>query len=219
MLVAIIDDGINTNLFDVGPLEYDMSITRINTVRPRKAHEIITTDHGTTIAAIIKKYAPDATFCSVRIFIPQSQGRMRTSCDKLIAALKWCLKKEIPIINLSLGTVDERDFKKLSKIINQLLKNGHTVVAACNQNGKYTLPAMYPGVLGVRFDRTLCENEYIKAYTNDGIDFIASSNHELYCNLGFTYHTQISNSYAAPTITAAVVNGEISRTHVDIQQL
>lgn len=103
MLVAVIDDGITPELYSIGPLRYDMCVTKSGRVRKRKLEEKITTDHGTAVAGIIRKYAPDAELRSVRVF---SDNLMKTTCDKLIAALKWCAKKNIPVTNLSLGTVD-----------------------------------------------------------------------------------------------------------------
>ncbi len=116
---------------------------------------------------------------------------------------------KIPIINLSLGTIDQDDFEYVQRITDKLIKNGQIIIAACNKNGMYTVPAMLPGVIGVKTDDKLIDNEYVHADDLDGVDFIASSNHELTFVKGYTFRTTISNSYAAPTITAAVINGKI----------
>ena len=206
MLVAVIDDGIIPEMFSIGPLRYDMCVTKRGCVRRRKPEEKITTNHGTTVAGIIRKYAPDAEFCSVRVF---SDNLMKTTCGKLFAALKWCLKKNIPVINLSLGTVDPLDFKKIRRITDKLLRNGQIIVAACNRNGKYTMPAMYPGVIGVKTHKKLTDDDYMSATDTEGVNFIASSSHELVSPDGRVLRTLISNSYAAPTVTAAVLTGRI----------
>ena len=206
MLVAVIDDGIVSEMHSNGPLKYDMTVTKRGRVRPRNPDERITTFHGTTVAGIIRKYAPEAELCSVRVF---SDDIMKTTYGKLVAALKWCLKMNIPVINLSLGTVDPDDFKSIRKITDKLLNNGQIIVAACNKNGEYTMPAMYPGVIGVRTDAALLDNDYMPASDTEGVNFIASSRHELVFPGGNTFRTQQSNSYAAPTMTAAVITGQI----------
>ena len=107
MLVAVVDDGIIPEVCSIGKLCYDMTVTESGRVCPRKADELITTSHGTTVAGIIHKYAPEAEFCSIRIF---SGPILKTSCKQLIAALKWCYMMKIPVINLSLGTTELDDF-------------------------------------------------------------------------------------------------------------
>lgn len=206
MLVAVIDDGIMPEMFSSGPLRYDMCVTKFGRVRTRRPDERITTTHGTTVAGIIRKYAPDVELCSIRVF---TDGIMKTTSSRLVAALRWCLKMQIPLINLSLGTVEPGDFVKLRRITDKLLRNGQLIVAACNKNGRYTMPAMYPGVLGVRTDAALSENEYYHAVDADGINYIASSVHTLTLWTGDSFLTPLSNSYAAPTITAAVATGRI----------
>jgi len=207
MLVAIVDDGVNTDLFPVGPLRYDMIVTENARVRPRKEDERITTPHGTIVAAIICKYAPDAEICSIKIF---SGEILKTTCDALIAALKWCGKMKIPVINLSLGTIDPDDFKRVNRVTDKLLKKGCAIVAACNNNGSYTLPAMHPGVLGVCASAELLDNQYIMNPPGEEVRFAASSRHTLTFRDGSIFQTRFSNSYAAPTITAAYINGELS---------
>ncbi len=169
MLVAVIDDGITPELYSIGPLRYDMCVTKSGRVRRRKPEEKITTNHGTTVAGIIKKYAIDAEFCSVRVF---SDNLMKTTCRKLFAALKWCLKNNTPVINLSLGTVDPLDFKKIRRITDKLLRNGQIIVAACNKNGKYTMPAMHPGVIGVKTSKALVDDDFMPAIDTEGVNYI-----------------------------------------------
>ncbi|MDR2360120.1 MAG: S8 family serine peptidase [Oscillospiraceae bacterium] len=207
MLVAVIDSGIMPELLSVGSLKYDMVIEGNGKVRKRKSGEQIHSFHGTIVAGIIKKYAPDTELCSIQIF---EDNTMKTIIEALAAALKWCLKMNIPIINLSLGTTDTRDFKKIRKITEKLLRNGQIIVAACNINGEYTLPAMHTGVIAVRTSAELTDNNYTRTDDVDGTSYTASSNHELTLSGDYIVRTQISSSYATPTITAAVVNGQIA---------
>lgn len=203
MLVAVIDDGIIPELFSTGILYYDMIVTKRGRVRKRKLSERIVTYHGTTVAGIIKKYAPATEFCSIRIF---SDGLMKSTCGQLIAALEWCLKKKIPVVNLSLGTTDPDDFNDVRCVVDKILSQGQTVVAACKNNGKYTMPAFHTGVLGVKADAALIDNQIRSNPDKDGVPLLASSRHSLALPDGSVIITQISNSYAAPTVTAEVCN-------------
>lgn len=202
MLVAVIDDGIIPEMFSIGQLRYDMIVTERGRVRPRKPNEIIATTHGTTVAGIINKYAPDAEFCSIKIFTDQT---LKTTCKKLVADLKWCYKKKIPLINLSLGTTTPEDFKSVTRITEKIVCGGQTIVAACKNNGEYTLPAMLPGVLGVCTSADLVGFQYKENLEDGHCRYIASSVHELTLAHGKTMLTQVSNSYAAATITAACI--------------
>lgn len=210
MLVAIIDDGILSDLFNNGKLKYDMTITKNGYVKRRKPSETITTTHGTTIAGIIKKYAPTATFCSIRVLHEAKNGKLTSSPLQLYHAMRWCLKKRIPIIHLSLGTVTPSDFEMITSITNRLLRNGRTIVAAAHNNGMYTIPAQLPGVLGVKVNTELAGADYRENPDADGVKYLASSIHELTLPDGTIFTTPPSNSYAAPTITAAVMNGKLT---------
>jgi len=211
VLIAVIDDGIIPELFSTGTLCYDMTVTKRGRVRKRKLSERIVTYHGTMVAGIIKKYAPATEFCSIRIF---SDGIMKATCGQLITALKWCLKMKIPVINLSLGTTDPDDFNDVRCVVDKLLSQRQTVVAACKNNGIYTMPAFYTGVLGVKADATLIDNQIRSNSDKDGVPLLASSRHSLVLTDGSIIITQISNSYAAPTVTAEVCNLMKTQKHL-----
>jgi hypothetical protein len=131
---------------------------------------------------------------------------MKATCRQLIAALKWCVKMKIPVINLSLGTTETDDFAEIESVVRRLISQGQTIVAACNNNGKYTMPAFCKGVFGVKADAKLINNQIRVNLDTDGVPLIASSKHKLLLPDGSVIITQISNSYAAPCVTAEVCN-------------
>jgi hypothetical protein len=206
MLVAVIDCGVNSSYFSIGKLKYDMFVTRFNRVHHCNSNVLPISIHGTVIAGIIRKYAPQVEFCSINIFPNQS---MKTTSKHLITALKWCYSMEIPLINMSVGSITQSDFKNISRIINKLCDNGQTIVAAANNNGRYTLPAMHSKVIGVASDLALNGYSYLKLQSNRELNYIASSRHTLLLPTQQVFETRGSNSAAAPTITAAVANGDI----------
>jgi len=204
MLIALIDDGINAAIYPELKLRYDLSVEIDGTIKERHASETIITEHGTTCARIIAKYAPAAEFCSLRIF---HQEKLRTSCTQLIAALKWCLNTRIPLIHMSVGSSLLSDYQKIRSITAKILHQRQVLVAARSNNQPYSIPACLSGVLGVSADAYLIDDDYEIMFSGSGQPVIqASSRHKLFSLAAGEKTTQITNSYAAPTITAKVHN-------------
>ena len=55
----------------------------------------------------------------------------KTDIDRLLLALEWCLKQEINIISLSLGSVFSEDKQKMENVIHKLLKKRHCSCCCC----------------------------------------------------------------------------------------
>jgi Subtilisin-like serine proteases len=211
--VAIIDDGINEKLFDVGPLKYNIEITSDLKILQREGYDFYNTSHGTTCSAIIKKYFNDVIFSSIKIL-----NNGKGSLKQILKAIEWCIDKKIQIVNMSLGTVYFKDFKDLKEIINYANKKGLLFVAACNNNDVIAFPAAFSNVVGVKRDigRILSEGEYVyNMYPIDGIEVTARGNHFLTDYTGRKGESSNSNSYAAPFITAKVC--EIIEKNPDIR--
>jgi hypothetical protein len=204
MLIALIDDGINAVPYPEINLKYDLTVEDNGTIKERIASETILTDHGTTCARIIAKYAPSAEFCSLRIF---HKEKLRTSCDQFVSALEWCLNSRIPLIHMSVGSSLLSDYQKIRPIVARILSQHQILVAAHSNNASYSIPACLGGVIGVTADSQLINDEYKVLFSTSGQATIqASSNHKLLSSSGTQITTQISNSFAAPTITANVHN-------------
>lgn len=204
MLIALIDDGINITVFPELNLRYDLSVEVDGTIKERHTSESIMTEHGTTCARIIAKYAPDAEFCSLRIF---HNEKLRTSCTQLVAALKWCLNVRIPLIHMSVGSSLLSDYQKIRSITAKILHQRQVLVAARSNNQPYSIPACLSGVLGVLADDRYIDDEYKIVFSDSGQPTIqASSWHKLFSLAAGETTTQITNSYAAPTVTAKVHN-------------
>ena len=212
MLIALIDDGINAAVCPEVNIQYDFVVDKDGTVADRSIHDSILTDHGTTCAKIIAKYATNATFCSLRIFDAVAiddtgKAGLRTSCERLAAALTWCCNARIPLVHISAGTNLLSDQAKIRPIIARMIWQRQIIVAACSNRDEYSIPSCLGGVLGVVANSDMANNEYRIVYGRDGCHEIrASSRHTLSFHFGENFVTHVSNSYAAPTITAAVYN-------------
>lgn len=201
--VAVIDSGIIENAFDYPSEIHHIEFKKIRQVFKNREEDSLRS-HGSVVSAILTKYAPNIVIYSVRIFYGDS---LSTDCRTLVRALSWCYRHRIPLINLSLGTTEEHDFSKVERIISKMVAQGQIIVSAYNMNGSVTMPASHPDVIGVRTSPLLFEDSFFSAFGNRKKDFVASSRHSLVAAFSQTsFLTELSSSYATPTITAALAN-------------
>lgn len=198
--IVIIDDGVNPELCG-GVIQFDIEvdnelIIKNNTTYPEPA------SHGTTCATIIKKYAQEATIGSIKILNDRSG---RGTKFQLMKAIQWCIENEIRIVNLSLGTIDFRDFDEVRYCINEAAEKGMIIVAACNNKNVYTVPACLTNVIGVKCRKFYTNDQFdFHVYPFNGIDISASGRHYLTDVNGNSRYTNPSNSFASPLIVAKV---------------
>jgi hypothetical protein len=202
-VIAIIDDGINEQLYQTGLLEHNIEVTPGFEIITRTGYDPYLPSHGTTCAAIIKQYAPAAVFSSVKILNDEATG-VRT---QLIQAIRWCVDNGIRLVNLSLGTVDYRDFDEIRKVVNYAYRQGLMIVAACDNRNIFTCPASLSQVIGVKCQPSgsLKKGEYVyHQYPPDGVEITARGRHTLAKYTGKKRITSPSNSFATPFVTAVV---------------
>ncbi len=201
--IAIIDDGINEGLFDIGDLKYNIEITSELNIIERKGYNKYLPSHATTCAAIIRKYSPYAVLSSIKIL----NNKRRGLPEQLVKSIEWCADVGIRIVNLSLGTVHYKDRHVLRNVVNKAVKKGLIIIAACSNNNIITYPSCFSSVIGVKcdLDNELREGEYIYNYNAcDGIDVTACCGHLLRKNNGDEFYSSICNSFATPLVTAKV---------------
>jgi len=202
--IAIIDDGINEKRYDVGKLKYNIEITQTLHIRSRTDYDPFLPSHGTTCAAIIKKYSPDVSLSSVKVLNDDAIKGMKA---QLVKALEWCTDHNVHLVNLSLGTIDYRDFKEIEAAVKKAVYRGMVLVAACNNRNVFTCPASLKEVIGVKCDLsgTLKSQEYsYNSFMFDGIEITAGSIHQLMKFTGESKNTSPCNSFATPLITSVV---------------
>ncbi len=189
--IAVIDDGVNPSLIGsefekifVGEVNF------LNTFKDRRVYS-----HGTICAAIIFKYAKNIQIVSIRITDDNNNGTI----TELYLALKWCERNHVDIINLSLGYSDFFWDKKLYYICEDLKNKGVVIVAAENNNGKYTIPSAFESVIGVRSSRRKnIQRMKVIRKPIDGINIIAKGNHKL--KLQEQYYAENCNSFATASV-------------------
>lgn len=101
--------------------------------------------HGTHVAGILAKVAPQSQLLPVRVLDSNGRGNTFT----LAYAIEWAVKQGADVINLSLGT--ESDSRVLRDAIQQAISQGVVVVAAAGNlnTAEPQFPASYPDVIAV----------------------------------------------------------------------
>lgn len=203
MLVAVLDDGVNTGFFEnIGKLAFNLRVDEKNRIVNRCGYNHYEVSHGTICASIIRKYAPDAKIGSIKII---SDETMRGNPIQLIKALNWCYEHDIKLIHMSVGSQVIKDTPLIAELVQRLVDKGCILVSALTNTMKYSAPACLENVLGVRTSGILKDDQFL--FDNGGLfstPFVASSLHELTDYTSKTRITPLCNSYAAPLITANV---------------
>lgn len=210
--IAVIDDGINEKVYNTPIQGRNVVIHEDLTIVERNNYDAFLDSHGTICAAIIHKYTSNIELTSVKILNDITGKAIK---DQLIKSLYWCAENNINIANLSIGTIDFRDFEEIRDCLEEVTRRGLIIVAACNNRNVFTYPACHKKVIGVKCNRSYLNDQY--SMNHDilmGIEFLASGNHSLVNRLGDTLSTIATNSYAAPLITAKVCN--IMQKNADI---
>ena len=101
--------------------------------------------HGTAIAALLHQQVPEAQLIGVKVF----DRSLATNRDTVIRAIDWCLRNEIDIINLSLGTANPAHRIGFEDAVRRISANGKAIVSAHDINGTLALPGCLPGVIAV----------------------------------------------------------------------
>lgn len=101
--------------------------------------------HGTACAGIILQLAPEAELYSVKVIGQNARG----TADQLVSGLSFALDQGFDIINMSLGTTDDRISHRLSELADRAFYEGRVIVAAANNRGQIAFPANFSSVLSV----------------------------------------------------------------------
>jgi len=197
--IAIIDNGVNLK-FLTGKIEECICINEQNEAEKDQV-QFAYTDflHGTICALIVSNYEPQSTIISIRVLEKNGKGGI----EKLEPALKWCYLNDVKIVNLSLGTTDFREYDRLNQLINYYTYQGLILIAATSNENYVTYPASFSNVIGVAAYSN--KGSSMESYIHLGVDRFEISNHliRLYEE---EYETPLSNSYAAPYVTAQVAH-------------
>lgn len=146
--VGIIDSGLNTGGIPAGKIVDAVCIKKnADGVLEFAPDEIADSwGHGTTCFSIIDAVHPGLEYVIVKIF----QGSQLSSDSLVLAgAIEYCIRRNVHIINMSLGIETNCMPDVLTKACNRACEKEVIMVAAAHNNSRRCYPAYYPPVIGV----------------------------------------------------------------------
>jgi subtilisin len=102
--------------------------------------------HGTAVAGNIRRFSPDADLISLQVL----GGGLRADSEALLAALRWLVRQDIHLVNLSLSTMREQFALRMGHAIDDL--SARYVSCICARGYHLTgraYPTDFAGVVAV----------------------------------------------------------------------
>lgn len=151
MKIGVIDSGVHAGHPHVNGVAGGVGIT----AEGREVSDFVDRlGHGTAVTAVIREKAPEAEVFAVKIF----HDSLATRIEPLVAAIDWCARHGMDLINLSLGTANPAHEAALREAVERA--RACLIVAAGEDGGVRWLPGSLPGVASVRLDWDCPRSEY-----------------------------------------------------------
>lgn len=144
--VAIVDDGICEEIFDNEVQISHYHILDGYIVKNKNKEERKIT-HGTICAFVLLSVESNIEIIDIKAF-----SNMEASVEDILAAFRFCICQNVSVINMSFGTVNFLDYKKMEDTILQLQKKNIFLVSAFSNSSILSFPAACKMVFGVRRD-------------------------------------------------------------------
>jgi len=200
--MAILDDGVSP---EVCPLARNFLVDDDAYVTLMGKSNVPSDSHGSMCIRIVRQYTnlDKVDVISIQVLCKDT---WRGNINRILKALELCASLDVQLIHLSVGTYAFEDFARLDEAVWKLLDINRFLVAATGNRDVVTYPAYLPGVFGVRHHPELAGEEYTYYYDSlTRIHFQASAKHKLITE-GQISETLLSNSFAAPLITAKILS-------------
>lgn len=197
--VAIIDSGfdsthpllVNRKIFAISFSAFSRGKNKIRTSQDKLGH-------GTACAGIILEKAPKINLFSLKVF----GNKLSVDIDTVVSAIDWAIMNDIKIINLSMGTTDERELHDLKDICEFAYSKEVVIVGAENYWKGKSYPAILPTVIGVTGGFIDGYGYYFRP--NHPVEFVARGNSQRIAWTKPRYIVASGSSYAAAHLTAII---------------
>ena len=166
------------------------------------AAELDPVGHGTACAGIIHELAPQARLVSVRVIGASAAG----TGEQFVRGLQWVLEQgqsRIQAVNLSLGTLQDRFAVPLRRLVDQAYYQGIVLVAAGNNMGVPSYPAVFASLLAVD-NESYPDPTTFEFRTGRPVELAARGIYVRAPKSGGGYQLWTGTSFACPHITALV---------------
>jgi len=167
------------------------------------AAELDSVGHGTACAGIIHELAPEARLHSVRVMGASASG----TGEQFVRGLRWVLEQREPriqVVNLSLGTLQERFAGPLRALVDQAYFEGIVLVAAANNMGIPSYPAVFASLLAVDNDSFPEPTMFHFRRTGKQVEVTARGIYVRAPKTGGGYQLWTGTSFACPHVAALV---------------
>lgn len=201
--VAVIDSGIDASHPDlqgkvVSAWRAEQSQGRVAVCEAPLGQNNDTFGHGTAVASIIARIAPNARLVDVRVLGAQHSGG-----GLLIEGMRKAVALRCPVVNMSLAASASMA-QPLFALCEMAYRQGQVVVASKRNmplvdNG---FPAELSSCLGVESARLASELE-LRYRATDPIEFVAHGEDVVVAAPNGGYTTKTGTSFAAPAVSAA----------------
>ena len=149
--VGVIDTGVAAEhpaLAGHVRAQHDVVTDRLGTRCVAVATPTDSVGHGTACAGIILQLAPEAEIYSIKVIGAEARG----TSEQLAVGLSFALDAGYDILNMSLGTTDDRLSCRLGALADRAFYENRIIVAAANNQGRVAFPANFSSVLSVNME-------------------------------------------------------------------
>ena len=202
--IAILDSGVESSHPRLGGLELadDVAIVeeglQIRAV-PGKGHDSF--GHGTAIAGILRRVAPEAQLGSFRLL----GDRLRSRTLVIAAGVRLALERGYHILNCSFGSSREDQVLTYKEWLDEAYMRGRHIVASCNNldDTKREWPGHFPTVITVAFAKCA---EPTSFFSRRGhlVEFAAAGQDVEVAWLGGGCKQVTGSSFAAPHLAGVL---------------
>lgn len=155
--------------------------------------------HGTSAAHQVLAIAPAASVTPIRVF----GDTLETSPAVIVAALDQAVAQRADVVNLSLGTARPDALRPLYAACERASRSGAIVVAAGDNFGEDSWPAVFDHVIGVAMGIFRSPYEY-RYRPDQALEIEAWGVRQPVVTLGGAIALSTGTSVAAPNITGIV---------------
>ncbi len=169
--IGVIDSGAHPDHPHIGRMSGGVMISPQGEIEDGEAVWLDRLGHGTAVTAAILEKAPAADCFAVKVF----DQELRTTGAALLAALDWCVRQRMDIVNLSLGSTNPKHQGAFAEAAVRAEAAGVLLVAAHSAEGVPCHPGSLPTVLAVELDWDCPREGYHRRPSGeDGVLVLAS---------------------------------------------
>lgn len=156
--------------------------------------------HGTACAGIIHELAPGARLTSIRVLGAGAGG----TGEQFVRGLEHALQLRDPriqVVNMSLGTLQERFAAPLRRLVDRAYFDGVALVAAGNNMGMPSYPAQFASLIAVD-NQNFADPMQFEFHLGRPVELVARGIYVRAAKPGGGHQLWTGTSFACPHITA-----------------